>query len=566
MRTIFRQILLPALFLVGMKVPSIAAQAPAPGSTTAVHPIYPAGASSPLGAQIIALLAEPSVSRAHWGIAVTSLDGTPIWGLEEGKFFRPASNAKLYTSAAAIAMMGPDKRFTTSVVAQGKLTNGKLHGNLILRGGGDASFASGYALPYVAPALRDKKALTPVPLADIDDLAAQITAKGLKIVEGDIIGDDRAFEQPGYPEGWSIDDMLWGYGAPISALTVRDNQIDVTLSPSASGKGPALITFTPDLPYYRLNQRVLGDNYVPSLLTQDWGRPALQRFDRAPGSLDLSIVGDLKPGQAPVHEQIGIEDPAKYAALALRAALLSKGIKVAGEVRVQHRVNGDLKSFQQEVHEPLNMPWPMVNAMFAPGDIQCEAQRVSTGDEQEETVLAEHIGPKLIDDLTLTDKVSQNLHAEIMLRNISAVKDCGSTLPHSLQIVRQFWIHAGLDGDDFLFYDGSGLSAKDLVTPRTTAQLLAYASTQPWFSQWKTALPVGGLDGSLGARFKDPPLKDHVFAKTGTLGESRGLSGYLDAASGKQIIFSIYVDTHTPMTAADRSIMDKIVAAIAADN
>jgi D-alanyl-D-alanine carboxypeptidase/D-alanyl-D-alanine-endopeptidase (penicillin-binding protein 4) len=512
------------------------------------------------------LLTNPAVSRAHWGVAVTTLDGTPVWGLDEGQFFRPASNAKLYTTAAALAMMGPDKRFTTRVVAEGKLSNGTLHGNLILRGGGDANFASGYAIPYVPPALRDKNAVVPAPLADIDELASQIAAKGLRVVEGDIIGDDRAFEQPDYPEGWSIDDMLWGYGAPISALTIRDNQIDVTLLPSPSGKGAALITFTPDLPYYRLNQRILGDTYIPTLSTQDWGRPALQRFDRAPGSLDLSIIGDLKPGQPPVHEQIGIEDPAKYAALALRAALLSKGIKITGEVRVQHRVNGDLKSFQQEVHEPLNMPWPMVNAMFAPGEIQCEAQRVSNGSEQEETVLAEHVGPRLIDDLTLTDKVSQNLHAEIMLRNISAVKDCGSTLAHSLQIVRQFWMHAGLDPDDFLFYDGSGLSAKDLVTPRTTAQLLSYASTQPWFSQWKAALPVGGVDGSLGARFKDAPLKDHVFAKTGTLGESRGLSGYLDAASGKQIIFSIFVDSHSPMTAADRAVMDKIVAAIASNN
>ena len=131
-------------------------------------------------------------------------------------------------------------------------------------------------------------------------------------------------------------------------------------------------------------------------------------------------------------------------------------------------------------------------------------------------------------------------------------------------MVRTFLLHAGLDGDDFVFYDGSGLSTHDLVAPRATAQLLSYAAKQPWFSRWKTALPVGGEDGSLAARFADAPLKDHVFAKTGTLGESRALSGYLDTASGRQVIFSIVVDDHSPQSSADRVAMDKIVAAIAA--
>jgi D-alanyl-D-alanine carboxypeptidase/D-alanyl-D-alanine-endopeptidase (penicillin-binding protein 4) len=127
-------------------------------------------------------------------------------------------------------------------------------------------------------------------------------------------------------------------------------------------------------------------------------------------------------------------------------------------------------------------------------------------------------------------------------------------------------VHAGLDPADFVFYDGSGLSGHDLVAPRATAQLLAYATKQPWFAQWKAALPVGGEDGTLSSRFPDAPLKDHLFAKTGTLGESRALSGYLDTASGKQVIFSIMVDDHAPNTSADRRVMDEIVAAIAANN
>ncbi len=168
-----------------------------------------------------------------------------------------------------------------------------------------------------------------------------------------------------------------------------------------------------------------------------------------------------------------------------------------------------------------------------------------------------------------------------MLRNVAVAKTCESTLRRALQLERLFWQQAGIAGDDFLLYDGSGLSAKDVVTPRAEAQLLAYAATQPWFAQWKAALPVGGVDGTLASRFKDAKdkepkdkeakevsadpanLKGHVFAKTGTLGESRALAGYVECGSGRTVIFSVMVDNHLPGTSADRQAMDKIVAAIA---
>ncbi len=516
-----------------------------------------------LAAQIATLTADPAVARDHWGIMVTSLDGSLIYALNQDQLFQPASNAKLFTTAAALAMLGPDDRFTTRVIAEGKLARGTLHGNLILRGGGDATFATGYSLPYLPPSQRPKNAPTPTPLGDIEELAAQIAAKGLRVVDGDIVGDDTLFDTP-YAENWSIDDMIWGYGAPVSALTIHDNQIDVTLTPSVSGHGPAATTLTPDLPYYRINAQMPGYAWTPSVLTQDWGRDSLQTFDRAPGSLDLQISGDLKPGQPPVHDEIAIADPAQYAAMALRAALLRHGIKVRGNVTVRHRANGNLMPFSQESHQPLAMPDEMQESIFRGGKIECMAQAIDNGPRPTETLLAEHLSPPLIEDLTLTNKISQNLHAELLLRHISEEKDCGSTLGRSAQLVRAFLVHAGLDPNDFVFYDGSGLSTHDLVTPRATAKLLQFATTQPWFADWKASLPIAGIDGSLADRFPNPPFKGHVFAKTGTLGEARALSGYLDAASGRTVIFSILVDNHLPGTTADRDVMDKIVAAIQA--
>src|SRR6202042_2008989 len=96
----------------------------------------------------------------------------------------------------------------------------------------------------------------------------------------------------------------------------------------------------------------------------------------------------------------------------------------------------------------------------------------------------------------------------------------------------------------FFFFGGAGLRGLDLVTPGATVRLLHYASTQPWFADWKKSLPVGGVDGSLEERFGKAPLAGRVFAKTGTLGEARALSGYVEGASGKIVIFSIMVGNH----------------------
>ncbi len=182
-------------------------------------------------------------------------------------------------------------------------------------------------------------------------------------------------------------------------------------------------------------------------------------------------------------------------------------------------------------------------------------------------VLAEHIGPLLRDDVAITNKTSQNQHAELLLRQLGLFIT-GSGITVQGERVLRTWLtnQVGIDPDDFVFYDGSGLSGHDLVTPRAITQLLRYATTQPWGAAWKASLPVGGEDGSLRARFPDPPLKGHVFAKTGTLGEVHALSGHIDCASGQTLIFSVIVNDHAPSTNDDLKAMDRIVAAIAAGN
>jgi D-alanyl-D-alanine carboxypeptidase/D-alanyl-D-alanine-endopeptidase (penicillin-binding protein 4) len=526
------------------------------------HPVFPTGTVTPLGTEIASLLADPGVSRAHWGIAVMAMDGTPIYGMDEGKFFRPASNAKLFTTAAAMALLGLDATVTTELY--GDLdANGTVTGDLELVGAGDANFASD-DLPYVPPAQRPKNAPQPQPIAliDVRALADQLTAKGVKRVTGKVVGVDTLFPHEPFVDSWDVGDLVWGYGAPVSALTIADNEMKLTVTPGMATGSKGHERYTPvtvaleqnGVPYYTVNSQVD---------TTAAGTGSHVNVERLPGSRELRVYGSMAVDAQPDVEHVSIDDPALYAAMALRQMLVERGIAVDGEAKAQHQPVQDARGFLSAVNEPLT---------------KCEADAIAGNRcapicrvPVRQNMLASKVSAPLAEDVTLTLKVSQNLHAEILLHRLGiwwtgpCAVSAGSTVDGA-RMVRGFLLRAGLDPADFVFYDGSGLSGHDLVTPRATAQLLAYATKQPWFAQWKAALPVGGEDGTLSSRFPDGPLKDHLFAKTGTLGESRGLSGYVDAASGREVIFSIFVDDHAPNGSNDRAVMDKIVAAIAANN
>jgi D-alanyl-D-alanine carboxypeptidase/D-alanyl-D-alanine-endopeptidase (penicillin-binding protein 4) len=376
-------------------------------------------------------------------------------------------------------------------------------------------------------------------------------------VNGDIVGDDTLYPWEPYPEDWAIDDTVWGYGAPVSALSINDNQLKVTVTPAAAAGKPATVTVDPALPYYTVD--------VSGLVTGTTKSGNHVEMERTLGSRVLRIYGSIAVDEHPDEEEVAIQDPAEYAALALKTMLEARGIAVTGTARADHRISNDARSFMQASHEPLpeRMDWskPYGAPKRLISCVNCDARKTAPL-----ATLASHGSPPLSEDVVVTNKVSQNLHAEMLLHDLGAAVVADGSTVSGARVVRAFLERAGIDKDDFVFFDGSGLSGHDLVAPRATARLLQYATAQPWFADWRRSLPVGGEDGSLAERFAKPSLKDHVFAKTGTLGEARALSGYLECASGRTVIFSIMVDNHTPRSNADRDAMDKIVAAIAAAN
>ncbi len=505
-------------------------------------------ANAPLQRILEAMAAEPAVARAHWGVAVERLDGTVVAGLNAGQFFQPASNAKLFTTAAAMALLPMEERLSTKVIASGYFEAGGVYrGDLRLRGVGDANF-SGRPVPYrVTP--QGQAEAPHDELRYVRELADGVKASGITRVEGDVVGDDTLFPWDPYPQDWAVDDLPWYYGAPVSGLMVADNAVTLTVKAAANGQA-ATAALDPALPFYSLDVDVTA------------GTATALQIERPAGSKVVKVRGTMAADAKPYVQGLSIENPAEYAAMALKAALEADGIVVTGKAlaKLNPLVQPD---FEKSAAVPLESFAPKATRGLLMRGSEA-AVCMDCGETWHSRVVAEHVGPPLYDDVAVTNKTSQNQHAELFLRQLGFFVAGGATTASGARVVRAFLTEqAGVDGGDFVFVDGSGLSGHDLVTPRATTALLRYAAGQPWGEKWKASLPVGGVDGSLRSRFTGE-LKGRVFAKTGTLGEARALSGYLVANSGKTLAFSVMVTGHTPKDKSDELVMDRMVGAIAA--
>ena len=542
----------PAIFLGSMRPPpssallafALALALRCASAQTPAPPAQPAG----LAAAVDSILtAQPAAARAHWGISILdAATGATLYARNDAQLFEPASNAKLFTTSAALALLGPTYTMATRIVAEGTIdAGGTLHGDLRLVGGADPTL-SGRVYPYSGHTDRSAP-----PLAAFDALAAQVLASGIRAVDGPILADDTLFPDERYGAGWAWDDLQWEYGAPISALTVNDNVRFLSILPGTAAGQPVTTAWLPDLPGLPSGLAITATTGAPGT------QPALGVARMPPGTSalpeaqgTLRVYGSLPLGSAGSHLAIALQDPALYAGDALRAALTAAGVSITGTVFPTHREPDDTQSFTAETHLPVVLhPLPPDTASLAPA-IATPTTRI----------VATRQSVPLSDIITVTNKVSQNLHAELLLHLLGRAEGDDGSAAQGARVVRSFvTTEAGIAPDDFLLHDGSGLATTDLVTPRALTTLLRYSTTQPWGPILRNSLPASGVDGTLSSRF--PTLRGRVQAKTGTLSEVDALSGFLTANSGRTVIFSILCNAY-PGTGS-RAVIDALVQAAA---
>ena len=319
--------------------------------------------------RIAALLEKKSPAFGTIGIhGADAATGAPLYAFKEDRPLLPASNLKLFTFALAMDRLGPDYRFSTRVLVEPA-------GDLVLVGSGDPSL-SGRVYPY--------KKDTPAgsPLDPIEELAAQIVRRGIRRIDGDVVGDDRLYPWTPYPPSWSVDDTERDYGAPVSALSLDDNNVAITIQPGSRPGEHASMSMSPPVEFLTIDHRVVT---VPRGAASANGLPAI-RLRQVPGSRQWIVTGSIPAGSAAVTEYLPVDDPAAFAAAALYDALVRRGVAIRGRPVARHRAPGV--------------------EYAAPAGTEVAARQ----------------SPPLADLVRVAEKVSQNLHAELLLREIGRVR------------------------------------------------------------------------------------------------------------------------------------------------
>lgn len=445
-----------------------------------------AAAAARFGGRAETLLASAPSSKGDWGLLIVDArTGETLYERNADGYFVPASNMKLFTTALALARLGPDYKFHTTLETRGTISPaGTLSGDVVLVGRGDPNL-SNRKFPYEL-----KEEFDGPPEKVLIELTGALAARGVREISGDVIGDDSYFPRERYPNGWEIDDMVWEYGAAISSIVVDDNTVALTLTPGEKTGDPVLASVAPLTPDFTLqNEVTTSAAEVKSDLT----------LTREPGA-DLVVVRGTLPAKGASRKLVlAIEEPAQHAASLLAALLAERGVKLDGKIRAVH---------------------------------------VAETDSTPRTILAEHVSVPLGDSVKLINKISQNLHTEMLLRTAARQNGVWSTPEEMLKTPQDFYAAAGIAPDDVIQTDGSGLSRHDLVTPRAAVTLLKYAQGQTWFAPYYASLPVAGIDGSLQDRMKGTVAAGRIHAKTGSVEHVRTLSGFAETPSGRRLIFS----------------------------
>lgn len=475
------RVVLPAVLAIAASVMVAAGPSPAPPTTSVAD----------LRTDLSSLLER--YRDADWGVLVVSLDrGDTLFSVGASTPMTPASNIKLLTTAAALAELGPDFRFRTYLLTQGRVEAGVLQGDLVLYGTGD---------PGISDRFFDSRTSV------FETLAEQLRAAGIHTVRGDLVGDASYLSGPDRPTGWDVRDLDDHFAAPVSALSYNENVVSLWVEAAASSGARPTVHSLPD----HAGLAVMNNAETVT------GRPrARLRIERDGPTAPIRIEGQIQRGGRDIWRQITVPDPPAFAVSVFRSVLEGAGIRVEGTSRVER--------------DPA--------ASVAGGS------RITAPVRQEDgrtRILARHTSPPLREYLAVINKRSHNLLSELTFRTLGRVSGGDGSPESASRAVTASLERVGVSVPPEAQVDGSGLSSTNLVSPATFVDVLrAMGESEHWDEYW-ASLPQAGTPRELG-RMYDTPAAGNLRAKTGTIEAVSALSGVVASAEGERLAFSIIVN------------------------
>ncbi len=435
---------------------------------------------------------DPNFSNANWGVLIKSLEtGEYFYKRNEDKLFIPASNLKLFTTAAGLFILNSNYRFYTNIFIKGKIDGSVLKGDLVIQGAGDPTISGRFHNGNIYKVF--------------EDWADSLITKDIDEITGNIIGDDNLFDDNGYGIGWSREHESYWYSAPTSAISFNENSIDLTIKPGLLNEA-AIITSEPKINYATIINKV---NTVEKDL------PAKIDFFRERGTNIITVFGQIPIESEDKKMFATINNPTQYAMVVLKNILERKGIKVRGYA-------ADIDN------ENLTLDYAYLKFLFS------------------------YDSPVLLDIIKAINKDSNNFYAEQLLKVIGLEEDNFGSIETGVEAIKDVLNEIGINSENMILADGSGLSRLNLVTPRQIVSLLSYIYKSEHFKDFYNSLPIAGVEGTLATRLTKSKAAKNVHAKTGYSDGVRSLSGYVLTADEEPIVFSIIVNNYiVPASLAD---------------
>jgi serine-type D-Ala-D-Ala carboxypeptidase/endopeptidase (penicillin-binding protein 4) len=491
-------------YLILLMITILAAGCAANSAARVTPPSAADGNLGHLRGDLARMFSDPNFDAAQWGVEVISLDrGDILFAHNPNRLYMPASNNKILTTASALMRLGPDFRYQTRISADGTIADGILKGNLIVTGAGD---------PTLAARFHESD-----PFRVFKEWAAKLKEKGVRRIEGALVGDGRAFPRPFIGQGWEWDDLAYGYAAPVSALQFNENLCAIEVMPGEAEGAPAVVRCSP-LPDY-----LAIDAQVATIAAGARGRVEIRRGERRES---IIVRGTIAAKADRDVTTVAVELPTQYYLAALRKTLQEEGIDLT---------RAALKAMDES-----------------------DASAPTGGDP-----LWTHASPPLAEILKPLLKVSQNLYAETLARTLGLVARNQGDFDAGREVVQETLERMAIPKGTYAYVDGSGLSRQNLVSADMLVRIFKYMYRNRNYAVFYDALPVAGVDGTMRSRLRGTKAENNVHGKTGTIAYVRCLSGYVKTADGEMLAFAMIANNFLTSNQATEYAQDSALERLA---